>query len=181
MKADKVLDKLSRMTYGWYDHNNDKNITPDSKEFFILGYFEQNCHVLRSNELLKRKIGTCWDFSLYAYEELSKTYSDVLFSYFEFMTNKKQLVTHTTVLFKDDNNLWKWFESAWGKLYGINGPYPIQSIHNNIVEIIKEQYNVTKLKYAVHDCDISKLLSTTTPITAEMFINTMRNTHTSKR
>lgn len=180
MKADKVFEKLSQMTYGWYDHNNNKIVTPKNKEFTIPGYFEENCYVLTPKELLKHKVGTCWDFSLYAYEELSKTYQDVKFVYLEFKDNKKQLVTHTTVTYRDTNDLYCWIESAWDKAYGINKYYSAFHVYNNIVEIIKDVYNIRAFNYAISSCDITKLLSTTEPITADIFLSTVRSAHTLK-
>lgn len=177
MKADVLLEKMKGMKYGWYDHNNDKIITPDDKEFGIMDYFENNCFVLKPDEVWKRRVGTCWDFAILEYTELKKSYDEVIPMYFEILKNKR-LITHSFVIYKDELNVYRWFEYAWEKFSGINGPYSDRpATGTNIIECAMTQYKATERDVQILcNFKVEPLLKLEN-ITAEEFIYNAHNSY----
>lgn len=90
---------LSTTKYGWYNFKENKEILPNTKEWKTPNYFEKNCRILDPHEVLKYKIGTCWDFSIYIADYI-KTIS-FLDSYIYFVNDKNFKVTHSFVVFKN--------------------------------------------------------------------------------
>lgn len=97
-KINNEIYKLSKFEYGWYDFKNNKKILPNTKEWDTPSYFEKNCRVLSPDEVLKYKLGTCWDFSVYMASYLKNKLGVDSFIYF--LANKSFTITHTFLVFK---------------------------------------------------------------------------------
>lgn len=99
------INRLLQITkYGWLNQREKRIITPNDKEWEEKNYFEKNCRVLSPSEVLKYKVGTCWDFSVYVADYIKKKFN--LDSDIYFINNKNFTVTHTFIVFKYDNNIW---------------------------------------------------------------------------
>lgn len=126
--------------------------------------------VLKPKQLMKYKIGTCWDQSLYTYAKLKE----------EFGTNNVKAIgwwltllngrtqSHTTIIVKDGDKYY-WSEHAWEEFSGIHGAY--ESFGRAIREI---KSHAPKHKSVLWRDDISKaydkLLKVNGNINAKMFV-----------
>lgn len=116
-----LLEFMKPFKYGWYDKSIKKfNYDPNVDD----NYWYNNCLVINHN-LDKYKSGTCWDQSIYEYQQLKKFYKCQMV----FIGHKNGC--HTYIIYLK-NNKYYWFENAWNKYRGIHGPY------DNVDEIIKE-------------------------------------------
>lgn len=125
-----LLSSLGYIEYGWWDFKNNKAILPESKEMKTPHYYEEHCHILRPKEVYKRKIASCWDILLIAYEELAKfeRVSDIRGFYTEYDAGDDITFTHTDTTYKwrmgksGRINVWYWVE-YFHPYYGVNGPF----------------------------------------------------------
>lgn len=177
MKADELMKKMHGLKYGWYDYKHDKIITPDDKEFGVMNYFENNCYVLKPEDVWKRKIGTCWEFTLLEYTELKKSYSEVYPVYFN-LVKDKQMITHTFVVYKDELGVFRWFEYAWERFAGVNGPYSdYADASSTALECAKIRYNATDRHIRLLSKFKVEPLLKLDVITAEEFIYNAENSN----
>lgn len=144
----KMVEAMTRMPviYGWYDFTHRKVITPNDKEWNEEGYFDENCRILKPDELEKYQVGTCYDISLYEYLQLSKMNYNPKFVFICLKDGR----SHTAVFFKY-HRLWWWMEYAWYAQKGIHGPCKLDS---EILEIFLELYtdgNKDKIFYLNED------------------------------
>lgn len=80
---------------------------------------------LSTNEFLKYKIGVCWDYADYYFKILKNQFKlNPIYLYFEKAKDRNinNLETHTTVIFKQEEN-YVWIESSWKKYKGIHYYY----------------------------------------------------------
>ena len=172
MQAEKLYEKMSSLKYGWYDHINKRQITPRNKEFGQPNFFEENCYILKPNEVWKYGVGTCWDFTILEYQELSKSYDKVIPVYFE-IYSKNTFVTHSSILYQEKDETFSWFEFAWGPCAGIHYHYADKKLaFENIEKLFKLKYNKS-VTYSKLNFNITKLLELDN-ITAKDFIKAVR-------
>ena len=80
--------------------------------------------VCKPDQLMKYKVGTCWDQSLYTYARLKKELGTANVRAIGYVYNDEhnELTTHTTVIVKDKKDYY-WYEHAWYEQQGVHGPY----------------------------------------------------------
>lgn len=80
--------------------------------------------VCKPDQLMKYKVGTCWDQSLYTYARLKKDLGTANVRVIGYVYNDEhnEHITHTTVLVKDKKDYY-WSEHAWYEHQGVHGPY----------------------------------------------------------
>lgn len=95
---------------------------------------DANILVCKPDQLMKYKVGTCWDQSLYTYARLKKELgsSNVRAIGYVYTDEHNKLTTHTTVIVKDKKDYY-WYEHAWYEQQGVHGPY--ESVDKIIREI----------------------------------------------
>lgn len=110
-------------------------------------------HVQQPENLEKTKIGTCYDQSLYIYDKLTKAkYSCKLI----FFTNSTLTITHSFVLFKENNNTY-WIENAYEKFTGI---HKVDNGYLDVLKVWAKDEKINANNVAVNDnVDTNKLLT----------------------
>ena len=126
------MDK--NITYGFVGKNGKKYLDPYSPEW---NDWYNECFVQTGEEILKSKIGTCWD-----QVELERLWFEnnnydfkTIFSWFE-VNRENSLPTHTFLIY-EDNNKWYWFENAFGDYTGI---HEFNSFDESIKYVKEKQY-----------------------------------------
>lgn len=116
MKPKEILNSLDSVNYGaWYDKEK-RPIT--DKEFDTDGFVYKNCSISHPDDLLKRKVGHCYDQSLYEIKHLLDSGYKAKMIYMEM----REGYSHAAVIFEDQHK-WFWIEHSWYKNRGIHGPY----------------------------------------------------------
>ena len=152
IKTPKELLKFmsNNISYGYFGKNgkiynfDDEDFNKKWKDEYILE---------SSEDVLKNKIGTCWDqveferdwFSKHNYE-FKTIYHQVILNY------DNPYPTHTFLVYKE-NDKWYWFENAWDDQKGIHE-------FNTFDELLKFEYQkyLKKLKeYSIKDEEIAKI------------------------
>ena len=131
-----LLKAMDPIKYGWYNNVTHKCIFPDDPDFDNNYKFYNECRVLLPNEVWKYKCGTCYDQTLFEYNELSKINTITeLKSFFYLICDSKYKIasTHTGIVYKDTNG-WYYFEHAYEKYKGIYGP---KTSLNAIYKVVK--------------------------------------------
>ena len=108
-----IYRKVAGCKYGFWDSSTDKlmeRADENNNE-----YLNKNARILTPQEVLKYKVGTCWDQSLALAYLLSQ--AGIEFTYF-FM-EKPSNETHTFVVAEVDNKYY-WLETAWSRHRGIH-------------------------------------------------------------
>lgn len=155
-------DALADVKYGQLNRKTMKSIKDDDSDEDII--------VLKPEQLMKYKVGTCWDQSLYTYARLKHNIgsSNVIALGWFMWLNNGECTSHTTVIAKD-NDKYYWSEHAWHKQMGINGPY--KSIDEAMTEI---KSFLPKYKKIIWKNNINsaydKLLSQKDDITCKQFL-----------
>lgn len=105
-----IMDLMQDIEYGWMDKNN-KHINID--ETFSDDYILQS-----PNEVIKNKIGVCWDqVELERYYFRANDYN--IKTYFIVHYDGDKCPTHTFLTF-EKNNKFYWFEHSWKRFRGIH-------------------------------------------------------------
>lgn len=155
-----ILDSLSSVEYGFYDYKHKKPLIEDELEKADSKYIHYNCRVLKPDELLKYKVGTCWDTSLYIYSKLKEAgYRKVRLIYLEIWD--KQFTTHACTVYQHINSkLWYWMEYSWEKYRGIHGGiFRFDFLIKRIRDYFCNEYHVSKPEYINISVDVDKLLA----------------------
>ncbi|MDD3392026.1 MAG: hypothetical protein PHE54_00535 [Bacilli bacterium] len=109
--ANKIMDNMKDIEYGWVNINGVKNT--EINNLFSKSYVLQS-----PPELIKNKIGICWD-----QVELERFYFNEnglnIDTYFVVHYDDDKCPTHTLLIFYDDNKFY-WFEHSWKKFRGIH-------------------------------------------------------------
>ena len=101
-------------------------------------------------QILQNGIATCWgaaDFEIQIFEQL-KLPAVILF----LSVGDPPERTHSAVLFKDkETKKWFWFEWAWSKYEGINGPFnSLELAQHAVTQAFTDEYgkpNVIKIHH----------------------------------
>lgn len=105
-----VMKKLQDIEYGWVDKDKNKRKEIDKS-------YENDYRLQSPQELLKSKIGVCWD-----QVELERYYfksNNNIKTYFIVHYDNDRCPTHTFLTY-EKNNKYYWFEHAWEKYRGIH-------------------------------------------------------------
>ena len=161
-------DALVGVKYGQLDIYTKKLIKGKVSDDAIL--------VCKPDQLMKYKVGTCWDQSLYTYARLKKDLgtANVRAIGYAYTDTHNRLTTHTTIIAKDKKDYY-WTEHAWYEQQGVHGPYKSVDIitreiksylpKNSKIFIWKDNLN------AVYD----KLLAQSKDISAKQFATEVFN------
>ena len=166
MKEDKIMSLMDEINYGWVDKNGSKHV--DDFDTFSTDYVLQS-----PQELIKSKLGVCWDqveLERYYFQE---SFEDVK-TYFIVHYDNAKSPTHTFLVFKKDNYYY-WFEHSWEMFRGIYKFHSLRELLSNVREkfikttlydkYIKEnlviyEYNKPKFNISVQEffdhCDNGK-------------------------
>lgn len=106
-----IMDLMKDIEYGWIDKNNNKHSVVDET-------YSDN-YILRSpNEVIKNKIGVCWDqVELERYYFKGNDWN--VKTYFLVHYDGDKCPTHTFLTF-EKNNKYYWFEHSWERFRGIH-------------------------------------------------------------
>lgn len=118
-KMKDALRQLSVVKPGLWDYKHNKPILEGSDEWNTSNYLNENCCISLPNDLLTRKIGLCYDTSLYLYDYLKKNKHQV--KYFVMCNNikSKNFTTHTFIISRRSVRYdWRWVEYSWTQYKG---------------------------------------------------------------
>ena len=122
-----VFSFLKEIQYGWIDKNHEKH-------FHIKPDFDKKYCLQPPKEMMKTKIGVCWDQveleRFYLSPNEWKTKSFYIIAY-----GKERCYTHTFLTF-EKNERFYWFEHAWEKFEGI---FEYKSL-DSLLKDIKEKF-----------------------------------------
>jgi hypothetical protein len=114
-----ILESMKDIEYGIITKDGEKlgrsvgkNLTPEN--------FYNDWYLQSPNELLKNKIGVCWDQVELERKLFEKTDYNFKTIYVELKSKNED--THTFLVFEKDDG-WYWFEHSWDKNKGIHGPF----------------------------------------------------------
>lgn len=127
-----IMDTLEQITYGWLDKYNKVHYEVDN-------YFSDNYILQSPTQVLKNKVGVCWDqVELERY--LFKDTSLEIDTYFIVHYDNDKCPTHTFLVYKKDNKVYH-FEHSWNKYKGI---HEYNSL-NELLKDIREKFITTEL------------------------------------
>ena len=107
----KIMDILNEIEYGWIDKNNNKY--DEVNNLFLDNYILQS-----PEQVLKNKIGICWDQVELERYLLKKENIDFNTYFIEYFNNQNN-PTHTFLICKE-NNKYYWFEHSYKMFRGIH-------------------------------------------------------------
>lgn len=99
----KIDEAMSQIEYGWVDKDNNKRTE--------MAGFSDNYRLQLPDELLKSKLGVCWDqveLERKLFSELGIKVTPFFIVYYD----EPKCPTHTFILF-EDNGKTIWYEHAW--------------------------------------------------------------------
>lgn len=106
-----IMNLMKDIKYGWVDKNNKTHELVDET-------FSDNYMLQSPNEVIKTKIGVCWDqveLERYFFEENDWKVKTYFLVYYD----GDKCSTHTFLTFEKDNKYY-WFEHAWEIFSGIH-------------------------------------------------------------
>ena len=104
-----IMEIMNDIKYGWVDKNNDIHINDFDS-------FSDNYKLQSPKEVLKNKVGICWD-QVELERELLKNKN--INTYFIVYYDNDKCPTHTFLIY-NHNNKYYWFEHSWEKYKGIH-------------------------------------------------------------
>lgn len=136
--AKEVMKELNEIEYGFPDEKGNNILTTDENKWdneFYNFYYLQSPH-----ELLKSKIGVCWEQvelerHLFSKEKIKTS------TYFICSYNGNELPSHTILVFKQNKNYY-WFEHSWGSYRGIHKYNSIKELLNDVVSKFKSDNKI---------------------------------------
>lgn len=106
-----IMDLMKDIEYGWIDKNNNKHSVVDET-------YSDNYILQSPNEVIKNKIGVCWDqVELERYYFKGNDWN--VKTYFLVHYDGDKCPTHTFLTF-EKNNKYYWFEHSWERFRGIH-------------------------------------------------------------
>lgn len=106
-----IMDLMKDIEYGWMDKNNHKHSIVDET-------YSDNYVLQTPSEVLKNKLGVCWDQVELERYFFKGTDWDVS-TYFLVYYDGDRCPTHTFLTFAKENKYY-WFEHAWERFRGIH-------------------------------------------------------------
>jgi hypothetical protein len=128
-----IIKKLENIEYGWLDKNN-KIHKEINNEF-------SNNYILQSPEqVIKNKIGVCWDqveLERYLFKKENINFN----TYFIVHYDNDKCPTHTFLIY-EQNNKYYWFEHSWELFKGIHEyNSELEALKDIKEKFIKEELN----------------------------------------
>lgn len=151
---------MQDIQYGYWNHETDRPILFDAPEFDDEEYITRVYRILRPDELVKKRVGTCFDCSLYEITQMSRIedVADARMLYWESVKNE-EFQCHSTVAYQcKHNNLWYWFEYSWYQYRGINGPKQTFYELWSMIKDLAKFYGYKKLYKVNFNVDYRKIL-----------------------
>ena len=106
-----IMDLMKDIEYGWIDKNNNKHSVVDET-------YSDNYILQSPNEVIKNKIGVCWDqVELERYYFKGNDWN--VKTYFLVHYDGDKCPTHTFLTF-EKNKKYYWFEHSWERFRGIH-------------------------------------------------------------
>ncbi len=138
---DDIMEVMKTIEYGWVDKDNNKH-KKISKEML-------NKYKLQSpKEVLKNKIGVCWDqveLQRYLFNKLGLDFKTYFICYYDFIKNPN----HTFFVYKKDNKFY-WFEHSFHKYKGI---YLYDNLNDLFLDV-KDKFTSQEIIKSYDDKDI---------------------------
>lgn len=107
----KIMNLMKDIKYGWIDKNYIRYVAIDDN-------FSNNYILQSPTEVIKNKVGVCWDqVELERY--YFKKYGHNIKTYFIVHYDGDKCPTHTFLTFEKDKKFY-WFEHSWEKFKGIH-------------------------------------------------------------
>ena len=142
-----IMNELNKIEYGWIDKNNNKYNE-------VNNLFSDNYILQSPEQVIKNKIGICWDqteLERHLFEKENIDFNTYFIEYF----NNQNNPAHTFLIYKE-NNKYYWFEHSYKIFRGIHEFNTEQEALKNIKEKfikaeLNENYNPMNLciyKYA---------------------------------
>ena len=117
-----IMKQLEDIKYGWVDKSN--NIYYGSNDLFSDNYILQS-----PEEVLKNKVGVCWDqveLERYLFEKENIEFNTYFITHYD----NDKCPSHTFLIYKKDNKYY-WFEHSWEIFKGIHE-------YNSEIDAIKD-------------------------------------------
>lgn len=151
----KIFNIMKDINYGWVDKDNNKY--RDINELFTYKYILQS-----PNQLIRNKIGTCWDQVELERYYFQKTHLNFRSYFLAYYTND-DCPTHTFIIYQENNHFY-WFEHSWEKYKGIHEYNELNVLlddvktkfvkdipNTNINNIFVNEYSKPKFQISVAD------------------------------
>ena len=134
--TEEIMKLMDEINYGWVDKEGNPHIKLEG--------FADNYLLQTPEELMKSKLGVCWDqveLERYYFKEKG---IDIK-SYFIVYYDNKRFPCHTFMSF-EDNNKFYWFEHAWEKHKGIkefdSEEELLKEVRKHFIELeLKDEYD----------------------------------------
>ncbi len=163
-----IMDLMKEIEYGWIDKNNNKHSVVDES-------YSDNYILQSPNEVMKNKIGVCWDqVELERYYFKGNDWN--VKTYFLVHYDGNKCPTHTFLTFEKNNKIY-WFEHSWEKFKGIHEYNSIKELlfdirdkfikyelnnNYNSSSLVLHEYKKPKFHISVQDfynhCDYGKYI-----------------------
>lgn len=157
----KIIDKLFTLDYGFYDIVKKQKINQNNPLFQDSDYINKNCRISSPNILFKRKIGCCFDFTLFLFNYIIAKYS-FLNTKILFFQKYNPVEFHTTVAFSD-KKYWYWVEGSYLKYKGIHTFNHISNLGNFLINDGFNNWNIVDNRIAKNLLSYSKTKAMTIP------------------
>lgn len=145
--ANDIMKQMEEIEYGWLDKNNIIN-----KEFGK--YFSDNYILQAPKEVMKNKIGICWDqveLERYYFKNTSYEFKTYFIVYYD----NNNCPSHTFLTFKNDNKYY-WFEHSYEIFRGIHEYKTLKDLLLDVRnKFIKDNLdkNYNKERLCLHEYD----------------------------
>ena len=163
-----IMDLMKEIEYGWIDKNNNKHSIVDES-------YSDNYTLQSPNEVIKNKIGVCWDqVELERYYFKGNDWN--VKTYFLVHYDGNKCPTHTFLTFEKNNKIY-WFEHSWERFKGIHEYNSIKELlfdirdkfikyelnnNYNSLSLVLHEYKKPKYHISVQDfynhCDYGKYI-----------------------
>lgn len=127
-----VMHLMENIEYGWVDFANNKHNEVDTS-------FSKDYKLQSPSEVMKSKVGVCWDQVELERYYFKKTNYQVK-TYFIVHYDNNRCPTHTFLVYQK-NNKYYWFEHSWQKYRGI---YEYDSLNDLLVDV-RSKFITTEL------------------------------------
>ncbi len=164
-----IMEVMKTIEYGWVDIDNNKHNK-------ISRIMLEKYKLQSPEEVLKNKIGVCWDqveLQRYLFNKIEYDVKTYFICYYDYVKNPN----HTFLVYKKDNKYY-WFEHSFHKYKGIYSFSTLKELFNDVKgkfvnqEIIKEykdehilireyskpQYHISVIEF-YHHCEKNKALN----------------------
>lgn len=144
-KVNSIMNIMQSINYGFLDKNGNNIFDNEEVEYI----FNSAYYLLSPEELLEKKVGVCWD----QVELERKLFSEAnikIETYFIFIDDKKNLPSHTFLVYYTDNKVY-WFEHSWYDEQGIHEYKSLNELLNDVeIKFRKSSENEVETGLDIH-------------------------------